>query len=381
MNFEILDDKEPVTIVVVGTGGGGSNAVNEMIKRGIKGVKFIAVNTDLKDLKDSNAEIKLQIGSRLTSGQGAGGRPEVGEKAALEDEESFREILEGADMVFITAGMGGGTGTGSAPVIARIAKSLGALTVGVVTKPFGFERKHRMRIAEEGITKLRESVDTLIVIPNQNLLENVDKNTSCIDAFSMANDVLRQGVQGISDLILETGLINIDFADVEAIMRDQGDAIMSIGSGSGDKAVSDAVDSAMNNPLLEDSSVKGATRVLIYVSGGKNFPLTDYNDAIEQITADTSPEAVVIAGLYINQELEDKLRITVIATGFENKRTKQTAQIPNISGVKPGEVISEDEFHKMKEKVPIGNWLPHRNYDYDDLEIPTVVRDSRGATK
>jgi cell division protein FtsZ len=376
MNFEVLDDKEPVSIVVIGTGGGGSNAVNEMIKRGIKGVKFIAVNTDLKDLKDSNAEIKLQIGTRLTSGQGAGGRPEVGEKAALEDEELFREALEGADMVFITAGMGGGTGTGSAPVIARIAKSLGALTVGVVTKPFGFERKHRMHIAEEGIAKLRESVDTLIVIPNQNLLENVDKNTSCIDAFSMANDVLRQGVQGISDLILETGYINIDFADVETIMRDQGDALMSIGSGSGEKAVSDAVDCAMNNPLLEDSSVKGATRLLIYVAGGRNFPLTDYNDAIEQITADTSQDAVVIAGLYINQELEDKVRITAIATGFESKRNRQTAQIQNISGVKPGEVISEDEFHKMKEKL--GNWLPRRD---DDLEIPTVLRDSRTASK
>jgi cell division protein FtsZ len=350
-----------------------------MIRQGIKGVKFIAVNTDLKDLKDSNADIKLQIGARLTSGQGAGGNPDVGQKAALEDEERIKEALKGADMVFVTAGMGGGTGTGSAPVISRIARDLGALTVGVVTKPFDFERKHRMRLAEEGIATLRECVDTLIVIPNQNLLEAVDKNTPCIDAFSMANDVLRQGVQGISDLIIETGLINIDFADAETIMRHQGDALMSIGFGSGDKAVPDAVNSAMNNKLLEDSSMKGATRVLIYVAGGKSFSLNNYNDAVEQITADISPDAIVIAGLYIDQEMEDKVRITVIATGFEAKHNKQTSQIPNIGIVKPGEVISEDEFQRMREKV--GNWLPHRNTNYeDDLEIPTIIRDNRIAS-
>jgi cell division protein FtsZ len=237
-----------------------------------------------------------------------------------------------------------------------------------------------MRLAEEGIAKLRESVDTLIVIPNQNLLEAVDKNTPCTDAFNMANDVLRQGVQGISDLIIETGLINIDFADAETIMRGQGDAVMSIGYGSGDKAVPDAIESAMKNPLLEDSSIKGSTRALIYVAGGKNFSLTDYNDVVEQITADISQEAIVIAGLYINQELEDKVRITVIATGFEHKRNKQVAQIPCIGGVKPGEVISDDEFQKIREKVPLGNWLPHRNnFGDDDLEIPTVIRDNRNS--
>jgi cell division protein FtsZ len=387
MKFEVLDDKQealdekqPVSIVVIGTGGGGSNAVNEMIRQGIKGVKFIAVNTDLKDLNDSNADIKLQIGVKLTSGRGAGGKPEIGEKAAQEDEERIKETLKGADMVFVTAGMGGGTGTGSAPVISRIARSLGALTVGVVTKPFEFERKHRMRLAEEGIAKLRENVDTLIVIPNQNLLEAVGKNTPCTDAFNMANDVLRQGVQGISNLIIETGLINIDFADAETIMREQGDALMSIGFGAGDEAVPDAVDSAMNNPLLEDSSMKGATRVLIYVAGGKSFSLNNYNDAVEQITADISPEAIVIAGLYIDQEMEDKVRITVIATGFEAKQHKQTSQIPNIGIVKPGEVISEDEFQKIREKVPLGNWLPHRNNYDDDLEIPTIIRDNRAAS-
>ena len=379
MNIEVLNEKEPVSIVVIGTGGGGSNAVNEMIRRGIKGVKFIAVNTDVKDLQKSNAEHKLQIGSRLTMGRGAGGRPEIGEKAAQEDEELIKESLKGADMVFVTAGMGGGTGTGSAPIISRIAKNLGALTVGVVTKPFDFERKHRMQLAEEGIAKLRESVDTLIVIPNQNLLDTVDRNTPCVDAFSMANDVLRQGVQGISDLIVETGLINIDFADAETIMRDQGDALMSIGCGSGDKRVTEAVDNAMNNSLLEDSSIKGATRVLIYVAAGQDFPLADYNDAVEQITTEISPDAVVIAGLYINPEMDDKLRITVIATGLGQKSERQPVKMTPLGVVKPGEVITDDEFQKMRDKAQFGNYLPHRNNYEEDLEIPTLIRDSRFA--
>lgn len=377
MILEVVEEKEPVSIVVIGTGGGGSNAVNGMIKSGIKGVKFVAVNTDVKDLQKSNADIKLQIGSKLTQGRGAGGKPEIGEKAAHEDEELIKESLKGSDMVFVTAGMGGGTGTGSAPVIARIAKDLGALTVGVVTKPFAFERKHRMMLAEEGIAKLRESVDTLIVIPNQNLLDTVDRDTPCIDAFGKANDVLRQGVQGISDLILETGLINIDFADAETIMKDQGDALMSIGCGSGDKRVTQAVDAAMRNPLLEDSSIKGATRVLIYVAGGKSFSLSDYNEAVELITEDISPDAELIAGLYINPEMEDKVRITVIATGFETRSLKQVSKNTSINNVKPGELISDDEFKRMRDKLQFSNCLPHRNNYEEDLEIPTLIRDNR----
>ena len=378
MNFEVLEEKEPVSIVVIGTGGGGSNAVNEMIKRGIKGVKFVAVNTDVKDLQKNNAEIKLQIGSKLTLGRGAGGKPEIGEKAAQEDEELIKEALKGSDMVFVKAGMGGGTGTGSAPVISRIAKELGALTVAVVTKPFDFERQHRMKLAEDGINKLRESVDTLIVIPNQNLLDTVDRNTPCTDAFSMANDVLRQGIQGISDLIIETGLINIDFADAESVMRDQGDALMSIGYGSGDKRVADSVYSAMNNPLLEDSSIKGATRVLINLSGGNNLSLSDLNEAVEQITAEVSPDAEVFTGLYLNPEMEDKVKITVIATGFKKTTAQQTGKITTIGVVKPGEVISDDEFTKMRGKSAAGYYLPHRDrgsYE-ENLEIPTVIRDN-----
>ena len=376
MNFEILEDREPVSIVVVGSGGGGSNAVNEMIRQGIKGVKFIAINTDVKDLQKSNAGIKLQIGNRLTMGRGAGGKPEIGEKAAQEDEELIKEALKGADMVFVTVGMGGGTGTGSAPVISRIARSLGALTVGVVTKPFDFERAHRMKLAEEGIARLRESVDTLIVIPNQNLIDNVDKDTSCTDAFSLANDVLRQGVQGISDLIVETGLINIDFADAESIMREQGDALMSIGYGSGDKKIALAIDSAMNNPLLEDSSIKGASRILINVAGGKNFSLTEYNDVVEQITAEISQDAIVITGLNINPELEDRVKITVIATGYKNKALEQQIKLVTPGVVKPGEVISEDEFSKIRGKNTAGYYLPHRNNYEENLEIPTFIRGS-----
>ena len=377
MNIEVLDEREPVSIVVIGTGGGGSNAVNEMIRYGIKGVKFIVANTDAKDLQKSNADVKLQIGSKLTMGRGAGGKPEIGQKAAEEDEELIKAALKGANMDFVTAGMGGGTGTGSAPVISGIAKNLGALTVGVVTKPFDFERKHRMQLAEEGIARLRESVDTLIVIPNQNLLDSVDRNTPCLNAFSMANDVLRQGVQGISDLINETGNINIDFADAESIMQDQGDALMSIGTGFGDKRVSDAVESAMNNPLLEDSSIRGATRVLVNVAAGQDFSMTEFSDAVERITSEVSPDAEVNAGLIINPEMEDKLRITVIATGFEQKSNRQPSKVSSSGVVKPGETISDDEFQKMRDKAQFGNFLPHRNTYDDDLEIPTLIRDNR----
>ena len=379
MTFELMENREPVSIVVIGTGGGGSNAVNEMIRHGIKGVKFIAVNTDVKDLQKSKAEIKLQIGSKLTMGRGAGGKPEIGEKAAQEDEELIREALKGADMVFVTAGMGGGTGTGSAPVISRIARSQGALTVGVVTKPFEFERQHRMRLAEEGIARLQESVDTLIVIPNQNLLDCVERNTSCTDAFSMANDILRQGVQGISDLINETGLINIDFADAESIMRNQGESLMSIGYGSGDKRVAEAVDSAMNNPLLEDSSIRGATNVLIYIAGGEDFLLSEFHDIVDQITKEIAKDANLISGLYINTEMEDKVRVTVIATGFNNAQ-KQIINSNNMGGIKPGEVISDDEFSRMRGKTAAGYYLPHRNNYEENLEIPTLIRDSHFTT-
>jgi cell division protein FtsZ len=345
-----------------------------MIKRGVKGVTFVAVNTDSKDLRKSSADIKLQIGSKLTKGQGAGGNPAVGEKAALEDEDKIRELIQGADMVFVTAGMGGGTGTGSAPVIARIAKEMGALTVAVVTKPFAFERNHRMRQADEGIAKLREAVDTLIVIPNQKLLNNVDRTTSCIDAFAKADDVLRQGVQGISDIILETGVIDVDFADAVSIMKDQGDALMSIGYGSGENRVMDAIANAMDNPLLEDTSIQGASNMLIYVAGAEGLSLVEYNEIVENITDDIDPEAQVIAGLNIDNSLEDKIRVTVIATGFESSRN-QIGEDEDEKGKISGDYVPDEEYIKIsgQKNKP---FLTARNsgYDDDDLDIPTVIR-------
>jgi cell division protein FtsZ len=397
MNIKVLEEREirqqmgsavmgaagcgleqlPVSIVVVGAGGGGSNAVNGMIECGIKGAKFIAVNTDSKDLNKSKAEIRLQIGAKLTQGRGAGGDPAIGEKAAVESEEQIHELLKGADMVFITAGMGGGTGTGSAPVIAKIAKDLGALTVAVVTKPFGFERANRMHMAETGIAKLREEVDTLIVIPNQKLLSNVDRSTSCLDAFSKADDVLRQGVQGISDLIIETGFINIDFADAVTVMKDKGDALMSIGYGSGENRVMEAVTNAMDNPLLEDVSIKGAKAMLIYVAGSREFPLVEYNEIVEHITADADPDAHIIAGLYFAPEMEDRIRVTVIATGFDSGHEHQESKGPQIEIVRNEEDnVSSSEFQQMREKTNLVGYLPYRNSNYagEDLDIPPIIR-------
>ena len=385
MEFQVVGDtfkvEAPVSIVVIGAGGGGSNAVNGMIERGIKGVKFVAVNTDVQALRNNRAEIKLQIGAQTTGGMGAGGMPEIGEKAALEDKEQIAKVLDGADMVFVTAGMGGGTGTGSAPIIAQIAKSLGALTVGVVTKPFDFELPYRMDLAEKGIAKLREVVDTLIVIPNQKLLANVDRRTSIPEAFRKADDILRQGVQGISDSIIETGLINIDFADAMTVMKDQGDALMAIGYGSGDNRVEEAVSSVLDNPLLEDTSIKGATRALIYVAGGEDLPLVEYEDVVKRITSDMDKNAIIIPGMYLDPSLKDKIRVTVIATGFIHQNSFESPTL-----VKPahkGEVISHEEFNSFAGNVISGDFIPRREkrdvyvYDSGDLDVPTVIRDRR----
>ena len=375
MNFQVLNEavqaEEPISIVVIGAGGGGSNAVDGMIERGINGVKFIAVNTDAQHLKKSKADIKLQIGSKITGGRGAGGIPEIGEKAALEDKEQIAKALEGADMVFVTAGMGGGTGTGSAPVIAQIAKEQGALTVAVVTTPFALEKSHRLNLAEEGICKLRDAVDTLIVIPNQKLLNNVDRKTSIRDAFRKADDILRQGVQGISDSILETGLINIDFADAETVMRDQGDALMAIGYGAGENRVEEAVSGVLDNPLLEDTSIKGATRALIYVAGGEDLPLVEYDDIIRRVTADMDKDAIIIPGMYLDSGLGDKIRVTLIASGFSAEKVQQKFEV-----VKPskGEIISGDEFIDLF--APRDKREGYK-YTNEDLDIPTVIRDRK----
>ncbi len=305
-------------IKVIGVGGGGNNAVNRMITAGVQGVEFIAANCDAQALLLSKAETKIQIGEKLTKGLGAGGNPEIGEKSAEESRDMIIEALRGADMVFVTAGMGGGTGTGAAHVVAECAKEIGALTVGVVTKPFSFEGKRRMNQAENGITNLKEKVDTLITIPNDRLLQVIDRRTSMLDAFRIADDVLRQGVQGISNLIVVPGLINADFADVKTIMTNAGSALMGIGTAKGEGGAKAAAEAAIKSPLLE-ASIEGAQGVLFNITGGKELSLFDVTEASNIITEAVDPDANIIFGAVIDESLEDEIRVTVIATGFEKR--------------------------------------------------------------
>jgi len=306
-------------IKVIGVGGGGNNAVNRMIEHGVDGVEFIAVNTDAQALNLSTAEVKLQIGTKLTRGLGAGANPEVGKKAADESKEQIEEALRGADMVFVTAGMGGGTGTGAAPVIAQVAKDLGALTVGVVTRPFTFEGRKRQSQAIGGITAMKESVDTLIVIPNDKLLEIVDKNTPMLEAFREADNVLRQGVQGISDLIAVPGLINLDFADVKTIMSNKGSALMGIGVSTGENRASEAAKKAISSPLLE-TSIDGAKGVLMNITGGSNLSLFEVQEAADIVASASDEDVNMIFGSVINDNLKDEIIVTVIATGFTEEQ-------------------------------------------------------------
>ncbi len=323
MEFSVIDERaaSPTVIKVIGAGGGGSNAVNRMIAAGIENVEFIAANTDLQALNSSNAPKKLGIGTKLTGGLGAGGKPEVGEKAAMEDSDAIANVLKGADMVFVTAGMGGGTGTGAAPVIARIAKEQGALTVGVVTKPFNFEGKLKMALATEGIQKLHKEVDTLIIIPNQNLLKIVDKKTPVKEAYKMADDVLRQGVQGISDLITKHGEVNIDFADVRTTMENKGDAILGVGYGTGDNRAVDAATAAINNPLLEDSHIDGSKNILINVTGGEDVSIMEIAEVVDIINSSADPDVLTIYGSTIDPTMNGSIQVTVIATGFPQEGT------------------------------------------------------------
>lgn len=310
------------SLKVIGVGGGGTNAVNRMIEAKIQGVEFIAINTDGQALNRSNADIRLRIGDSLTKGLGAGANPEIGQKAAIESKDEILGVLQGADMVFVTAGMGGGTGTGAAPVIAQMARELGALTVGVVTKPFLFEGRVRQNQAEKGVATLKENVDTLITIPNERLLQIVDKNTSIVEAFRMADDVLRQGVQGISDLITITGLINVDFADVKTIMSTAGSALMGIGTAKGENRATQAAKSAINSSLLE-ASIEGSKGVLLNITGSSNLTLADVNEAAAVITEAADPDANIIFGAVIDESLGEEIRVTVIATGFEQRRPKR----------------------------------------------------------
>ena len=322
---------EFANIKVIGVGGGGNNAVNRMIESGLQGVQFISVNTEDQVLEVSQADVKLQIGEKLTRGLGAGANPQVGEQAALESKEEIIKALQGADMVFITAGMGGGTGTGAAPIVAECAKEMGALTVAVVTKPFAFEGKRRKEQAEKGAAYLKEKVDTIITIPNDKLLQIIDKKTPLKDAFLVADDVLRQGVQGISDLITTTGLINLDFADVKTIMSDQGEAII----GSGENRAVEAVGSAIHSPLLE-TGIDGAQSILLNVTGGPDISLYEINEAAEKVAEAVDPDANIIFGSVIDPDMEDSIRITVVATGFG----KEPSSIPSFGqagGLKAGD--------------------------------------------
>jgi cell division protein FtsZ len=371
------------TIKVIGVGGGGNNAVNRMIEDGVVGVEFIAVNTDSQAIKQSSAAIKMQIGSNLTRGLGAGANPEIGRKAVEESNHQIEEVLKGADMVFVTAGMGGGTGTGAAPEIAKIARKLGALTIGVVTRPFKFEGHKRALNAENGISAMREAVDTLIIIPNDRLLEIVDKKTPMIEAFREADNVLRQGVQGISDLIAVPGLINLDFADVKTVMSHKGTALMGIGIAEGRNRATEAAEKALNSPLLE-TSINGAHGVIMNITGGHNLSLFEVQEAAEIVASASNEELNMIFGSVINENLTDEIIVTVIATGFTEKQETEVhkpssepaieeappsyRREPRIPYQEPEPIIHFDEVLEYDQ---------HREESEDSEDIPAFLRNRR----
>jgi len=328
-------------IKVIGAGGGGNNAVNRMIESGVKGVEFIVANTDLQVLNASKAETKLQIGKNITNGLGAGANPEVGREAAIESKEEIKEALKGADMVFVTCGMGGGTGTGAAPVIAEIAQDLGALTVGIVTKPFRFEGKRRMEQALLGLEELKKHVDTLIVIPNDRLRDIIDKSTPMLEAFKEVDNVLHRGVQSISDLIAVSGLVNLDFADVKAVMEKRGNALIGIGLGVGENRAIEAAKQAVSSPLLE-TSITGATDAIINVTGGNSLTLFEAEDAAEVVRASANTDINIIFGAVINENLNDEVIVTVIATGFEEEQPTMEYNDFQTSGMRSGKSITDD---------------------------------------
>ncbi len=338
LRLQSMADSTPARIKVIGVGGGGGNAVNRMIDAQLRGIEFIAANTDLQALAKCRAPIKLQIGHLLTKGLGAGADPEQGRKAALEDTDKILEVLEGADMVFLTAGLGGGTGTGAVPVIAALAAEIGALTVAVVTKPVGFEGRRRLQSAERGVEERRNSVDTLITIPNERLLNFVERGTPLFEAFRIADDVLRQAVQGISDLITIPGEVNVDFADVRTIMTGMGMALMGTGIAKGEHRALEAAQRAISSPLLEETSIQGARGVLINISGGHDLTLHEVAEAARIISDSVDPDANIISGMVIDPTLEDAMKVTVIATGFDRRdddRPRQPAPSLNVSRPSP----------------------------------------------
>jgi cell division protein FtsZ len=365
-----IDDDPPLTgarIKVIGIGGGGSNAVNRMIEAGIEGIEFLVANTDLQALKRSRAPIKIQLGSRLTKGLGAGADPNVGREAALEDTDKIIEVLEGADMVFVTTGLGGGTGTGSAPIIASLATELDALTVAVVTKPFHFEGRRRMQQADQGLRELRECVDTVITIPNERLLHTVDRGVSLADSFKVADDVLRQAVQGISDLITVPGLINLDFADVKSIMQGMGMALMGAGRATGENRAIEATQQAISSPLLEEATIQGAKGVLINITGGPDLTLFEVNAASSIIRESADDDANIIFGAVIDETLTDEMKITVIATGFDREATSiASAAATTAIPAPPPRYVPRPADDLPRPMMG--------NPRVDDLDVPTFIR-------
>lgn len=355
-------------IKVVGVGGGGSNAVNRMIDEGLTGIEFVAINTDAQALLLSNAATRVRIGDKLTRGLGAGGNPEIGQKAAEESAEEIYEVLKGSDMVFITAGIGGGTGTGAAPIVSQIAKEVGALTIGVVTRPFTFEGAKRTKSAEEGITQLKEKVDTLIVIPNDRLLQIADKRASLHDSFKLADDVLRQGIQGISELITIPGLINLDFADVRTIMSEGGAALMAVGRSTGEERAREAAEKAISSELL-DITIDGARGILFNVTGGKDLSLYEVNQAAAIIKETAHPDVNLIFGAVIDPTMGDELRVTVIATGFE-----RSGGVRRLSTRRSRRALESAKQESEKEDSQSQDIFQPQAFDTSDLDIPAFLR-------
>ncbi|ULT56805.1 cell division protein FtsZ [Neobacillus drentensis] len=383
LEFDMKRD-QLATIKVIGVGGGGNNAVNRMIADGVEGVEFIAVNTDAQAIHQSKADTKMQIGQSLTKGLGAGANPQIGKLAVEESKRQMEEVLSGADLVFVTAGMGGGTGTGAAPAIAKIARKLGALTIGVVTRPFKFEGRRRAVNAESGIDEMREAVDTLIIIPNDRLLEIVDQNTPMIDAFREADAVLRQGVQGISDLIAVPGLINLDFADVKTVMSHKGTALMGIGIATGNNRAAEAAEKALNSPLLE-TSINGAQGVIMNITGGQNLSLFEVQEAAEIVASASHEELNMIFGSVINENLKDEMIVTIIATGFTEQEDKKesTEELHNPSLPPVEKMANPYQRERRKRSNLVTHGEPVQEYDRHSenpaktLDIPTFLRNRK----
>jgi cell division protein FtsZ len=387
LKFHLVEDHIEAKIKVVGLGGGGGNAVNRMIDHGVQGVEFIAVNTDLQALNSNRARLKLQIGNQLTKGLGSGGRPEVGKQAAMEDTERLIELLQGADMVFLTAGLGGGTGTGATPIIANLAAEMDILVIAIVTLPFEFEGHVRAKQAEEGLRELKSAVDTVIAIPNERLLQTVNLNTSIQDAFRMADDILRQAAQGISDLITKPGLINLDFADVKSVMKGMGVAFMGTGLASGENRAVDAAQKAISSPLLVDTSIEGAHGVLINITGGRDMTLHEVSKASQLIHSLADPEANIIFGTVIDEGLKDTVKVTVIATGFEESPAKMLAPVeppvrtPARKTPPPFPVRQDTPTYIFEPKGGAPAWEPgFSDKQWDSYETPSFIRRTKHSS-